>query len=937
MNGMNVYQGVVESRADPLKSGRCKVRVVGVHTENTQILPTKDLPWAIPLMPFNSASVSGIGSSPTGAVEGSWVAVIFLDGESKQQPMMLGTIPGIPEEVEPTFSDVSKNVDGTVYELVDDNTSPSSSSNRSPNRTSQNSDNTSSGDRGTGNSSTDTAGQQVLTQTDTSPFSGASSTDANGTYRLGQISKQYESGGGGPGTVSSGKGDPGGVSYGTHQLASYRDNSGAQLSSKANNSPVEQFVAQSKWSKDFRGLVPGSPYFTQKWKQVASSEKEEFEEAQYQYFKGQYYTKGANNIKGAGIDLSGRGNAVQEMIWSTSIQYGPGGARKVFVRALDGKDIGAMSDADIIEAVQNDKAKHVNEDFSSSPADTRAKIKNRIASEKAALLNLAAKEGSQVTDESADDEEIDSGAGEDTQGGGGNENTGGGNENTGGGSGVEPPDGGYNDDSEYTPPPNRTPTSGVKVPTTPDENSSDTGFADPDGRYPRSAWLNEPDTHRLARNQKISQTIVEAKRNSLVSGVGIAGGGSWSEPRSPYAAEYPLNHVYYSESGHAREYDDTPNAERVHVYHRQGSFIEWHPDGTVVYKSVKDQFEVTVNDRNIYVGGTCNITVNGDTNIYTQGVHRMESDGDMFIKTASNLRIGAEGTCHIESGGEMYVGSQSNLNCAGSNIFLNCQWSAGQVQAGGYDGGSIAVQVMYDSDVPIPELDEAQVIEDLKKEGIIDSGGGGNGGSSGNGGTNPGTGTDSGGAPVETGGDDTGEYDNGEEPETNPEDVKCEGCCDFSDEDISPSLQLSKNIKLADLTTSAHYPHNLRQQGGLDKLSLAKNLCELANNVLEPLIAKYGRSSFIITSGFRAGSGTSQHLKGQAVDIQFPGLSQAQAAARAKEMAQFLDYDQMILEWHGRNPVFHISHGGSGRKQNLTTPDLKNYFSGFRNKDMSVA
>ena len=89
------YIGCCENRMDPLKLGRCKVRVVGLHTEDKTVLPTDELPWAYPMMPINSASISGIGWSPTGIVPGSWVIVIFLD-DMQQQPIMLGTIGGIP-------------------------------------------------------------------------------------------------------------------------------------------------------------------------------------------------------------------------------------------------------------------------------------------------------------------------------------------------------------------------------------------------------------------------------------------------------------------------------------------------------------------------------------------------------------------------------------------------------------------------------------------------------------------------------------------------------------------------------------------------------------------------------------------------------------------------------------------------------------------------
>jgi hypothetical protein len=93
-----IYFGIVEDRTDPLSLGRCRVRVIGLHTENTTSLPTRDLPWATPITPITSASISGIGQSPIGPVEGSCVALVFMDAE-EQFPIMLGTIAGIPSNV----------------------------------------------------------------------------------------------------------------------------------------------------------------------------------------------------------------------------------------------------------------------------------------------------------------------------------------------------------------------------------------------------------------------------------------------------------------------------------------------------------------------------------------------------------------------------------------------------------------------------------------------------------------------------------------------------------------------------------------------------------------------------------------------------------------------------------------------------------------------
>ena len=90
---MNNYYGVVESRADPKQLGRVKVRVLGIHTEDKTQLPTADLPWAAVVS--HDGSNSGLGTSPSFYVEGTWVLVNFFD-EDMQEPYVIGGIPGVP-------------------------------------------------------------------------------------------------------------------------------------------------------------------------------------------------------------------------------------------------------------------------------------------------------------------------------------------------------------------------------------------------------------------------------------------------------------------------------------------------------------------------------------------------------------------------------------------------------------------------------------------------------------------------------------------------------------------------------------------------------------------------------------------------------------------------------------------------------------------------
>ena len=95
-NGFTWFVGVVEDRNDPKYLGRVRVRCLGLHTDNLEKLPTADLPWAHPMNPITSATISGVGQTPLGPVEGTWVVGFFSDGGEAQTPIIMGTLPGVP-------------------------------------------------------------------------------------------------------------------------------------------------------------------------------------------------------------------------------------------------------------------------------------------------------------------------------------------------------------------------------------------------------------------------------------------------------------------------------------------------------------------------------------------------------------------------------------------------------------------------------------------------------------------------------------------------------------------------------------------------------------------------------------------------------------------------------------------------------------------------
>ncbi|HET9479354.1 MAG TPA: LysM peptidoglycan-binding domain-containing protein [Pyrinomonadaceae bacterium] len=139
---------------------------------------------------------------------------------------------------------------------------------------------------------------------------------------LGALSAKYETGGRGPGTVSTGAGDPGGVSYGSYQMATKMGT-------------VARFIGQTgfPWAQDFKGLTPGTAEFTAVWKLIATNQTAEFQRAQHEFIKATHYDLLAAKVLAENdVDVNTRGRAVQDVIWSTAVQHG--GATPIVSRAI---------------------------------------------------------------------------------------------------------------------------------------------------------------------------------------------------------------------------------------------------------------------------------------------------------------------------------------------------------------------------------------------------------------------------------------------------------------------------------------------------------------------------------------------------------------------------------------------------------------------------
>jgi len=167
------------------------------------------------------------------------------------------------------------------------------------------------------------------------------------------------------------------------------------------------------------------------------------------------------------------------------------------------------------------------------------------------------------------------------------------------------------------------------------------GFSDPNANYPKEDYISEPDVNRLARGKDTEKELVKTKNDTLTKTVATANNASdaWDEPKSPYDAKYPHNAVTETTSGHFIEVDDTPKAERIHEYHKSGTFREVHPDGTIVTRIVGDDYLIVANDNNVNIKGNVNLTIDQNCTTYIKGNWDIQVDKDMTMTIGGNQTV----------------------------------------------------------------------------------------------------------------------------------------------------------------------------------------------------------------------------------------------------------------------------------------------------------
>lgn len=174
--------------------------------------------------------------------------------------------------------------------------------------------------------------------------------------------------------------------------------------------------------------------------------------------------------------------------------------------------------------------------------------------------------------------------------------------------------------------------------------------------------LGEPTTSRLARNDGDSiyePEIIKQKKENTAKDLRKSPAGLTTMQEvlgdPVHDAVYPYNNVYESESGHVLEFDDTKDAERIHIYHRSGSYVEWVASGSQK-ENVQGSRSVVVGENDtLYIKGSVGlkIYVDKDVDIKVGNDVNVTVGNDVNVTVERNVSVKAKGTMDFESEGNM--------------------------------------------------------------------------------------------------------------------------------------------------------------------------------------------------------------------------------------------------------------------------------------------
>jgi len=790
---MNWWTGVVEDRDDPEKLGRCRVRIFGWHTEDTKLLPTNELAWALPMQSVTSAAASGVGSTPIGIVTGSWVVGFFLDGDEGQQPVIMGTIAGKPSPN--TLALEKQQQENTSQNYIKDQT---------------------------GKPIYDQLGNAINSNTDI-------------------ISEQD--------TLKPLK---------SQDLKAIFAALGSELSNNnynkiGDNGEIGKYQFTASMLIDL-GYVkrPAGGIITNTILDNSS------------------IWNNLNGIKSKADFLSNTAEQETAMFSNTQNNY------DVLVR------LGKIKETDDYKVVGGLIASaHVMGAKNADKLD-----KKDIAGQRAEKYFTI---------------------GNNTLGG---------------------------DATEFI---RQYQEAGNYLPQTSTLNNEDlakvSGFSDPNKKYPKYEYTGLSDINKLAVSDRTHLSF-QIKENKRIEKIPLARTDqTWDEPEPAYSAAYPYNQVIETEAGHVIEIDSTPNAERLQIFHKAGTYIEIDVNGSMVRKVVGENYEVMDRNNFVYVKGAQCLTVEGKTSILVKDNAQIEVEGNLSVTghgdalvqaagsmavvaesaivTAKNsLDIITEGALNLQgksvsihaTGGDINIKSSKDMNLqTGSSNTLSLKGGISilidalsvKTKMGANTIKALLLSILTPPDkktpntTPIPVLQRKAVNDDSF---LFD---GGESGASAYRNKRAKAGDISNNINLQPNANDLNSLNSKSIGSRSVSQINCDICNQFNNS-FPRSFKLSRNFTLGNVLVGK-YGVALQAQRGLKEKDIVCNLIQLAENCLEPIKAKY--PDMQISSGFRLGSNASDHNIGGAVDIIFPNRNISAIKDIAAWIVQNVPHRQCLLEY----------------------------------------
>ncbi len=168
------------------------------------------------------------------------------------------------------------------------------------------------------------------------------------------------------------------------------------------------------------------------------------------------------------------------------------------------------------------------------------------------------------------------------------------------------------------------------------------GFKDPKGVYPTELYLDKPDTNLLA--QESTDTHPSREKKDAKDSWSTASGSAEQPATTQTSAKYPTNHVFETETGHYVEFDDTEGNERIHLFHKKGTFIEIDSAGNMIIKTVGNVTNIVAGNMDTYVKGNYSVSAGGNIDVYAGGNLTEKVDGNRKTTITGNDEVAITGT-----------------------------------------------------------------------------------------------------------------------------------------------------------------------------------------------------------------------------------------------------------------------------------------------------